>query len=101
MQHHSGPMIINCSSLSGVLLAGCFVSTAWADSPVVFNEIMYHPITNESRMEWVEVQNQMAVDVDMSYWSLDGGIDYRFPEGTIIPAGRYLVIAASPATLGV
>lgn len=91
-------MIIKCCSL---FLAGCFVSTALADSPVVFNEIMYHPVTNESQMEWVELQNQMAVDIDMSHWSLDGGIDYRFPEGTIIPAGRYLVIAASPATLGV
>src|SRR5688500_7286750 len=72
---------------------------ARADSAVVFNEIMYHPLTNEAQLEWVELQNQMAVDIDMSGWSLDGGIDFRFPEGTIIRAGNYLVIALAPATL--
>ena len=72
---------------------------ARADTAVVFNEIMYHPRTNEAQLEWVELQNQMGVDIDMSRWSLDGGIDFRFPEGTIIRAGAYLVIAVSPATI--
>src|SRR5688500_678829 len=72
---------------------------ARADSAVVFNEIMYHPLTNETLLEWVELQNQMAVDIDMSGWSLDDGIDFRFPEGTIIRAGNYLVVALAPATL--
>lgn len=82
-----------------VLLFACSVLSARADSAVVFNEIMYHPITNESQLEWVELQNQLAVDVDMSRWRLDGGIDYTFPEGTIIRARSYLVIALSPAGL--
>jgi len=73
--------------------------TLRADSPVVFNEIMYHPATNEAQLEWVELQNQLSIDVDMSRWSLDGGIHYVFAEGTIIPSGGYLVIALSPATL--
>jgi hypothetical protein len=81
------------------VLVGCAVLSARADSAVVFNEIMYHPITNESQLEWVELQNQMGVDVDMSRWRLDGGIDFTFPEGTVIRAGSYLVIASSPATL--
>ncbi|HMJ64544.1 MAG TPA: lamin tail domain-containing protein, partial [Candidatus Binatia bacterium] len=81
----------------GLLIA--IAMPARPDSAVVFNEIMYHPVTNESQLEWVELQNQLAVDVDMSQWRLDGGIDYRFPEGTVIRAGGYLVIASSPATL--
>src|SRR6185503_15640907 len=81
----------------GLLIA--IAMPARPDSAVVFNEIMYHPITNESQLEWVELQNQLAVDVDMSQWRLDGGIDYRFPEGTVIRAGGYLVIASSPAAL--
>lgn len=82
-----------------VLLLTCGVFSARADSAVVFNEIMYHPITNESQLEWVELQNQMGVDVDMSRWRLDGGIDFTFAEGTVIRAGSYLVIAVSPAAL--
>jgi hypothetical protein len=70
-----------------------------AESAVVFNEIMYHPLTNESELEWVELQNQLGVDIDISQWRLDGGIDFRFPEGTVISAGSYVVIASSPATL--
>jgi hypothetical protein len=50
-----------------------------ADAVVVFNEIMYHPATSEPFMEWVELRNQLAVDVDISEWSLAGGIQYTFP----------------------
>jgi hypothetical protein len=67
---------------------------------VVFNEIMYHPLTNEPALEWVELYNQMAVDVDISGWKLDDGIQFNFPEGTIVPGGGYLVVAISPSALG-
>lgn len=70
-----------------------------ADSTVVFNEIMYHPATNEPLMEWVELRNLMSVDMDISGWSLANGIAYTFPAGTIIPGAGYLVIASSPSTL--
>ena len=83
---------------AGILLA-CLASSVQGDSPVVFNEIMYHPLTNEAQFEWVELQNQMSVDVDISHWFLDGGIHFTFVEGTIIRAGEYLVIAIAPATL--
>ncbi len=73
--------------------------SARADSVVVFNEIMYHPLVSEATMEWVELYNQMAVDVDLSGWSLSGGVDFAFAEGTVISGGGYLVVAASPAAL--
>lgn len=85
---------------AALLLAGlCFVRNARADSTVVFNEIMFHPVTNESALEWVELHNQMAVDMDLSAWFLTGGIQFTFPEGTIVPGGGYLVIASDPAAL--
>ncbi len=70
-----------------------------ADSPLVFNEIMYHPATNEAALEWVELQNQHGVDLDLSGWRLDGGIAFTFPEGTIVRAGDFLVVASAPASL--
>jgi len=77
----------------------CPSACAQSDSVVVFNEIMYHPSGDEARLEWVELFNQMSVDVDLTGWSIRGGIDYGFPPGTIMPAGGYLVIAISPADL--
>ena len=70
-----------------------------ADTSVVFNEIMYHPATNEPAMEWVELRNQMAVDVDLSGWSITGGIQYSFASNTIVRGGGYVLVALSPPTL--
>jgi hypothetical protein len=67
------------------------------DSVVVFNEIMYHPRDPDS-VEWLELYNQMAVDVDISRWTIDG-IDYTFPTNTVIAGGKYLVVASDPAEL--
>ncbi|MBN1817116.1 MAG: lamin tail domain-containing protein [Sedimentisphaerales bacterium] len=83
-----------------VILNGLFLAAASAsDSVVVFNEIMYHPAAEESRMEWLELHNQLVVDVDLSGWSITGGIDYVFPTGTVISAGGYFVVAVSPQDL--
>jgi len=70
-----------------------------AECVVVFNEIMYHPSGAEPNLEWIELYNQMAIDVDMSGWSIIGGVKYNFPPDTIIPGGGYLVVAKSPAEL--
>src|SRR6185295_6205320 len=72
---------------------------ARADTVVVFNEIMYHPRTNEAALEWVELHNQLAVDVELTGWKIRGGIEYDFPSGTIITGGSYIVVALSPSAL--
>jgi len=83
-----------------LLLVVSFVPGVRAvDSVVVFNELHYHPATNELASEWVELHNQMAIDIDLSAWEITGGIDYTFAEGTIIPGGGYLVIAIDPVAL--
>jgi len=68
-----------------------------ADSTVVFNELMYHPAGAGS--EFVELHNQMGVDMDLSGWSLAEGIQFQFAPGTVLPRGGYLVVAANPAAL--
>jgi len=71
-----------------------------ADSTVVFNEIMYHPAEDaDATGEWMEFYNQMAVDMDISGWSIKGGLEYDFPADTIIPGRSYFVVAISPASL--
>ena len=39
----------------------------------------------------------MSYDMDLGGWSLTGAVEYAFPEGTTIAAGRFVVVAADPA----
>ena len=89
-------------SIAGFVVVFCIAimfsgSTVFGlDSVVVFNEIMYHPAGDEAVGEWIELHNQLVVDVDISGWSLSGGVDYTFPDGTVIASEGYLVVAVSP-----
>jgi hypothetical protein len=67
------------------------------DSTVVFNELMYNPGVDQD-LEWLELHNEMAVDMDLSGWQIDG-VDYTFPQGTVMEAGGYLVVAKAPSDL--
>ncbi|MCA9246287.1 MAG: lamin tail domain-containing protein, partial [Planctomycetales bacterium] len=69
------------------------------DSVVVFNELNYHPAPGDEALEWVELHNQMAVDIDLSGWRITGGIEFQFAPATIIAGGGYMVVAANPASV--
>lgn len=63
---------------------------------IAFTELLYAPGLSGGS-EWIELHNPMAITMDLSGWSLDGGITYAFPEGTTLAPGGYLVVAADPA----
>ncbi len=63
---------------------------------ITFTELMYHPAVDED-LEWIELHNPMAIDMDLSGWALAGGIDFTFAEGTILAPDGYLVVAADPS----
>ena len=80
---------------------------------IVLSEIHYHPVeepafnadgtpflelTNDMH-EFVEIQNVGAAAVDLSGWTLAGGISYTFPTNTSIAAGAFRVVAKNPARL--
>jgi hypothetical protein len=74
------------------------VGSVAADTPdavVTFNEIHYNPPLTQDA-EWIELHNQMAVNIDLSGWSLADGIGYTFPNGTVIPGGGFFVVAKLP-----
>ena len=68
---------------------------------LVISEIMYHPSprANLPSLEYVELFNSQAFEEDLTGHRLSGDIDYRFPSGTILPAGAFLVIAREPETV--
>ncbi len=84
--------------LVALVVAG--MEPARADSVVVFNEIQYNP-WDPAAPEWIELHNQMAINVDLSDWRIRAGVDFDFPVGTVIPAGGYLMVSGDPAGLGI
>ncbi|MES2476368.1 MAG: lamin tail domain-containing protein [Verrucomicrobiota bacterium] len=79
-----------------IFAATLLPSILLADAVVTFNELNYNPASAQET-EWIELHNQMAVNVDMSGWSLDDGVNYTFAHGTVIPAGGYLIVAKDPS----
>jgi hypothetical protein len=87
------------------VLAACLCALAFAlpaRANVVINEIMYHPGTSvpeNTNREFIELFNTDNVPVDLSGWTFTKGISFTFPQGAMIAANGYLVIAANAAAL--
>ena len=81
-----------------LLVATLSTSASAVDTTTIFNEVMYHP-ANTGDAEWIELRNVMSINMDLSGWSISGGVNYTFPEGTVISAGGFLVIASNPSVL--
>jgi hypothetical protein len=66
---------------------------------IVINEIMFQPLSGDDADEYIELLNNGATSVDLSYWRFLDGIEFAFPPGTTIAPGAFLVVAADPARL--
>ncbi|MEZ4472675.1 MAG: lamin tail domain-containing protein [bacterium] len=69
---------------------------------VVINEIHYHPAgvqAVEAGLQFIELYNADPDPVDLSGYSMTEGVDFIFPDGTVLAADGYLVLAAEPAAL--
>jgi hypothetical protein len=63
---------------------------------VVINEIMYHPSSERTTEEYIELHNTGSAPVSLDGWSFTSGVTYTFPNISIA-AGAYLVVAADGA----
>jgi len=73
-----------------------------APGPITFTELHFHPAASPdgaAEPEWIELHNPMAFDLDLSGWSLQGGIDWTFAQDTLLGAGEFLVVSADPDAL--
>lgn len=83
-------------------LASLLALAASAQAGVVINEMMYRPGTaypEPVAEEFVEIHNTDATAVDISGWAFRSGVSFTFPAATTIPAGGFIVVANSPATV--
>ena len=73
-------------------------------SPVIVNEIHYHPSGDAGlREEFVELHNRTDSSVDLHGWAFTNGIDFRFDRSSgpaSIAAKGFLLVARSPAAVG-
>jgi hypothetical protein len=72
--------------------------------PVVISEIMYHPVSDNDQLEFVELLNISANPVPLydpahpgNTWRMRGGIDINLPTGrTLAPGGRLVLVSFDP-----
>lgn len=67
-------------------------SPAWRPA-VIFNEIMFNPISRLEKDEFIELINRSNSAVNVGGWQVAGGIDFTVSEGQSIAPGGFLVIA--------
>ena len=60
---------------------------------VVINEIMYHPSSERTTEEFIELHNTGPAPVNLEGWKLTSGVSFTFPNVSL-PAGGYLAVAA-------
>ena len=60
---------------------------------------MFHPKTRQDlrNLEFIEIYNGGAIYEDLSGFRISGAVEYQFPNGTMLPAGAFLVVAAVPS----
>ncbi len=70
------------------------------ETEIVINELMVEPPAGHRDGEFIELYNKGDSSVDMSGWRVTEGVSFRFPEGTMIAPGEYVVIAANQRFTG-
>ncbi len=97
------PFSISFKSLDRDQLSGVVepIGPSTRRGPLVVSEIMYHPAfrVDGRNLEFIELYNSEAWFTDISGFRITGGVDYIFPQGTVMPARSFLVIGASPIDL--
>ena len=82
------------------LLAIFFIlSLTGTSSAVQVTEIMYQPQKDEALYEFIEIYNETSSRRDIAGWAFVKGIDFTFPEATIMEPKSYLVIARNPQAI--
>lgn len=93
--HHGS---FSMQAVRAITAAGLALATVQAYAGVVINEIHYHPVSENSAEEFIELHNTDPLAADVSGWVFTSGISFTIPAGTVIPADGFLVVAADGGT---
>jgi hypothetical protein len=68
-----------------------------ANALINFGPLEYRALTRNPDEEWLSLTNANAFAVDLSDWTLSGGVRFQFKPGTVIPAGSALIVSPKVA----
>src|SRR5262245_9358963 len=88
---HWGSVLVLVLAAGPVFASGSVFSGGVLHAGVVINEIHYNP-PEGAQLELIELFNTDAQAVSLGGWSFIHGVQYVFPEGSVIDAGGYAVI---------
>ena len=94
MQSVSSPAARACLA---ALLVGTPAFHSRADSQVLISEIMYHPASEDSLEEYIELFNPGPTNVNLAGWRFKSGVQFTFTNVNLMP-GAYLVVVADVTT---
>jgi CotH kinase protein/Lamin Tail Domain len=66
---------------------------------VVINEIFYHAPDDIEELAYIELHNTDEDPVDLSGWEFTRGVKFKFPAGTEIDSGGFVVVCRNQARL--
>lgn len=64
---------------------------------LAFGSIDNNPVSGNQEEEFIELVNSNAYDLDVSGWTLGGGVSHALKSGTVIPAGESLYLSPNVA----
>ncbi|MCZ6794262.1 MAG: lamin tail domain-containing protein, partial [Planctomycetota bacterium] len=82
-----------------IVAGSCALSLAVVTAPalpgaIVITEIHYNPPVSEANLEFVEISNDSPTPQDISGWEFTEGIEFLFPQGTLLLGNGILVVCA-------
>ncbi len=66
---------------------------------IVFNELMYNPISGNDADQYVELYNKGTNTVNLGGWQVKSGVTFTFPSNVVMTPGAYFVLAADQTNL--
>lgn len=86
--------LFNTYSAANSVLTGDQIPPAQSPTVTVsFGQVDFNPASGNQKEEFVEIVNANATAVDLSGWTVAGGIDHTFKGGTVIPPTSSLYLA--------
>lgn len=73
-------------------IAGWFsLHASQVQAQLAISEVMYNPLAGDSH-EYVELVNTTGAQLNVSGWGFSEGIQFVFPENSVVPPGGYIVV---------
>ena len=81
-----------------LLIAALLIPTLWTRADLVISELMYHPAGEPlddgiETLEFIELTNAGTTVIQLANYQFSQGVEFVFPNGSILQPGSFLVIA--------